>query len=91
MVVREQPSRYRPRTPRSPRRNAEPPRVREDRARRAHERRAAVHPARLVPLFDDGEIVFRTGAGTKLRAAESGDVLAFEVDAYDAGPATAGA
>jgi nitroimidazol reductase NimA-like FMN-containing flavoprotein (pyridoxamine 5'-phosphate oxidase superfamily) len=34
-------------------------------------------------LYDDGVIVFRTGAGTKLRAAASGDVLAFEVDAYD--------
>jgi nitroimidazol reductase NimA-like FMN-containing flavoprotein (pyridoxamine 5'-phosphate oxidase superfamily) len=34
-------------------------------------------------LYDDGVIVFRTGAGTKLRAAASGDVLAFEVDTYD--------
>ena len=34
-------------------------------------------------LYDDGAIVFRTGTGTKLRAAVSGDVLAFEVDAYD--------
>jgi nitroimidazol reductase NimA-like FMN-containing flavoprotein (pyridoxamine 5'-phosphate oxidase superfamily) len=34
-------------------------------------------------LYDDGVIVFRTGAGTKLGAAASGDVLAFEVDAYD--------
>jgi uncharacterized protein len=34
-------------------------------------------------LYDDGVIVFRTGAGTKLRAAESGDVLAFEVDHFD--------
>ena len=34
-------------------------------------------------LYDDGVIVFRTGAGTKVRAAESGDVLAFEVDTYD--------
>jgi hypothetical protein len=32
---------------------------------------------------DDGVVVFRTGAGTKLRAATSGDVLAFEVDDYD--------
>lgn len=41
---------------------------------------------RILPvhyLYDDGVIVFRTGVGTKLRAAESGDVLAFEVDAYD--------
>ena len=35
-------------------------------------------------IYDDGVIVFRTGAGTKLRAAANGDVLAFEVDAYDA-------
>jgi hypothetical protein len=35
-------------------------------------------------LFTEGAITFRTGRGTKLRAAESGDVLAFEVDAYDA-------
>ena len=35
-------------------------------------------------VYDNGVIVFRTGAGTKLRAAVSGDVLAFEVDAYDA-------
>jgi hypothetical protein len=34
-------------------------------------------------IYDDGMIVFRTGAGTKLRAAANGDVLAFEVDAYD--------
>jgi nitroimidazol reductase NimA-like FMN-containing flavoprotein (pyridoxamine 5'-phosphate oxidase superfamily) len=34
--------------------------------------------------YDDGVIVFRTGVGTKLRAAMNGDVLAFEVDAYDA-------
>ena len=33
--------------------------------------------------FCDDAVTFRTGAGTKLRAAESGDVLAFEVDAYD--------
>jgi nitroimidazol reductase NimA-like FMN-containing flavoprotein (pyridoxamine 5'-phosphate oxidase superfamily) len=35
-------------------------------------------------VYDDGVIVFRTGEGTKLRAAASGDVLAFEVDTYDA-------
>jgi nitroimidazol reductase NimA-like FMN-containing flavoprotein (pyridoxamine 5'-phosphate oxidase superfamily) len=35
-------------------------------------------------LYDDGCVVFRTGAGTKLRAAASGDVLAFEVDHFDA-------
>ena len=34
-------------------------------------------------IYDDGVIVFRTGGGTKLRAAANGDVLAFEVDAYD--------
>lgn len=34
--------------------------------------------------YDDGAITFRTGAGTKLRSAESGDVLAFEIDGYDA-------
>ncbi|HEV7525605.1 MAG TPA: pyridoxamine 5'-phosphate oxidase family protein [Acidimicrobiia bacterium] len=40
----------------------------------------------IVPVhyvYDDGVIVFRTGAGTKLRTATNGDVLAFEVDAYD--------
>jgi nitroimidazol reductase NimA-like FMN-containing flavoprotein (pyridoxamine 5'-phosphate oxidase superfamily) len=36
-------------------------------------------------VYDDGAIVFRTGPGTKLRAAANGDVLAFEVDTYDAG------
>ena len=35
-------------------------------------------------VYHDGVIVFRTGTGTKLRAAVNGDVLAFEVDAYDA-------
>ena len=34
-------------------------------------------------LYVDSAITFRTGSGTKLRAAESGDVLAFEVDTYD--------
>jgi nitroimidazol reductase NimA-like FMN-containing flavoprotein (pyridoxamine 5'-phosphate oxidase superfamily) len=34
-------------------------------------------------LYDDGVIVFRTGAGSKLRAAANGDVLAFEVDTFD--------
>jgi nitroimidazol reductase NimA-like FMN-containing flavoprotein (pyridoxamine 5'-phosphate oxidase superfamily) len=34
-------------------------------------------------LYADNAITFRTGGGTKLRAAESGDVLAFEVDVYD--------
>jgi uncharacterized protein len=31
----------------------------------------------------DGDVVFRTGLGTKLHAASSGAVIAFEVDAYD--------
>ena len=34
-------------------------------------------------LFHGNTILFRTGTGTKLRAAESGDVLAFEVDHFD--------
>ena len=34
-------------------------------------------------LYEQSAITFRTGSGTKLRAAEQGDVLAFEVDAYD--------
>jgi hypothetical protein len=34
--------------------------------------------------YENGVIVFRTGSGSKLRAAMNGDVLAFEVDAYDA-------
>jgi nitroimidazol reductase NimA-like FMN-containing flavoprotein (pyridoxamine 5'-phosphate oxidase superfamily) len=36
-------------------------------------------------VYDGGAILFRTGPGTKLRAAANGDVLAFEVDTYDAG------
>jgi hypothetical protein len=35
-------------------------------------------------LYDDGCVVFRTGSGTRLRAAEAGDVLAFEIDQFDA-------
>jgi nitroimidazol reductase NimA-like FMN-containing flavoprotein (pyridoxamine 5'-phosphate oxidase superfamily) len=31
----------------------------------------------------DGDIVFRTGAGSKLHAASNHAVIAFEVDAYD--------
>lgn len=38
-------------------------------------------PIRYV--YDDGAIVFRTGTGTKLRAAADGDVLAFQIDDYD--------
>jgi uncharacterized protein len=38
-------------------------------------------PVRYV--YADDAITFRTGGGTKLRAAVSGDVLAFEVDTYD--------
>ena len=34
-------------------------------------------------LCTEGAITFRTGGGTKLRAAANGDVLAFQVDAYD--------
>jgi len=34
-------------------------------------------------VYDRDAIVFRTGAGTKLRAAANGDVLAFEVDDYN--------
>jgi uncharacterized protein len=37
-----------------------------------------------VRYFYEGDaITFRTGTGTKLRAAQNGDVLAFQVDAYD--------
>jgi uncharacterized protein len=35
-------------------------------------------------VYEDGVITFRTEHDAKLRAAEHGDVLAFEVDAYDA-------
>ena len=54
------------------------------RSRRGDERWRCpiILPVRYV--YADDAITFRTGAGTKLRAAESGDVLAFEVDAYDA-------
>jgi nitroimidazol reductase NimA-like FMN-containing flavoprotein (pyridoxamine 5'-phosphate oxidase superfamily) len=31
----------------------------------------------------DEQVMFRTGAGTKLRAASDGAVVAFEADAYD--------
>ena len=34
-------------------------------------------------VYDDGVITFRTEHDTKLRSAAQGDVLAFEVDAYD--------
>jgi nitroimidazol reductase NimA-like FMN-containing flavoprotein (pyridoxamine 5'-phosphate oxidase superfamily) len=34
--------------------------------------------------FVDGDILFRTGEGTKLKAAVDRAVIAFEVDAYDA-------
>jgi nitroimidazol reductase NimA-like FMN-containing flavoprotein (pyridoxamine 5'-phosphate oxidase superfamily) len=40
-----------------------------------------IFPVRYV--YVDDAITFRTGGTTKLRAAASGDVLAFEVDAYD--------
>jgi len=38
--------------------------------------------------YVDGDIVFRTGEGTKLNAATQRAVVAFEVDAYDAGSAS---
>jgi len=38
-------------------------------------------PVRYV--YSEDAITFRTGSGTKLRAAVGGEVLAFEVDAYD--------
>ena len=44
----------------------------------------AILPVHYV--FSEGVITFRTGGGGKLRAAENGDVLAFQVDAFD--PAT---
>ena len=34
-------------------------------------------------LYDNDAVTFRTGQGTKLRAASSGDVLAFQVDTFD--------
>lgn len=34
-------------------------------------------------VYEEGVITFRTEHDAKLRAAEHGDVLAFEVDAYD--------
>jgi hypothetical protein len=37
----------------------------------------------VLYVYAENAITFRTGGGTKLRAAESGDVLAFEVDSYD--------
>lgn len=33
--------------------------------------------------YVDGDVVFRTGEGTKLRQSREGTVIAFEVDAYD--------
>jgi uncharacterized protein len=38
--------------------------------------------------FVDGEVLFRTGEGTKLSAATQRAVVAFEVDAYDADSAS---
>lgn len=35
--------------------------------------------------YVDGDIVFRTGDGTKLRASRDGVVVAFEIDGYDVG------
>jgi len=34
-------------------------------------------------VYVDGDVVFRTGSGSKLRAASSRAVIAFEIDAYD--------
>ena len=34
-------------------------------------------------VMDHGDVVLRTGSGTKLHAALAGSVVAFEVDAYD--------
>jgi nitroimidazol reductase NimA-like FMN-containing flavoprotein (pyridoxamine 5'-phosphate oxidase superfamily) len=34
--------------------------------------------------YIDGDVVFRTGEGTKLRASKLGTVVAFEIDEYDA-------
>jgi uncharacterized protein len=34
-------------------------------------------------VFVDGDVVFRTGEGTKLQAAAENTVVAFELDAYD--------
>ena len=34
--------------------------------------------------YADGDVLFRTGEGTKLDAATRGAIVAFEVDAYDA-------
>lgn len=41
----------------------------------------AILPVRFA--YDEDVITFRTGDGSKLRAAQSGDVLAFEIDTYD--------
>jgi nitroimidazol reductase NimA-like FMN-containing flavoprotein (pyridoxamine 5'-phosphate oxidase superfamily) len=38
--------------------------------------------------YVDGEVLFRTGEGTKLNAATQRAVVAFEVDAYDADSAS---
>jgi nitroimidazol reductase NimA-like FMN-containing flavoprotein (pyridoxamine 5'-phosphate oxidase superfamily) len=34
-------------------------------------------------VFLDGDVIFRTGEGTKLHAAADNTVVAFEIDAYD--------
>jgi uncharacterized protein len=45
---------------------------------------AGLPAIRLVNFFVDGDtLVFTTAAGDKLRAAERGDVVAFEVDEID--------
>jgi uncharacterized protein len=46
---------------------------------------SALPAAQPVAYFLDGEeVVFRTGGGSKLAAATSGAVVAFEVDEFDA-------
>ena len=52
--------------------------------------RAAVTVGALPAIFPvnfavlDGDVVFRTGPGTKLDAAVAGAVIAFEIDHFDA-------
>lgn len=60
-----------------------------ERLERAHIGRIAVTLGALPAIFPvnyamlDGDVVFMTGEGTKLRAASRNAVLAFEIDAYD--------
>jgi uncharacterized protein len=41
----------------------------------------AIFPVNYAML--DGDVVFRSGPGTKLEAAEAGEVIAFEIDDVD--------